>query len=87
MMHPINISLKDSVTTETPAPDIHRSFISGIFYQYGFTAAKEKYRARRNKITGNVELLQYNETFQYWCWVNGTEKAKTNFIRDNNYWK
>ena len=61
------------------------SVISCVFWRYGYINAFDMPIARKHKITGNTEVRRYNETFQYWGWMEVNDKYKTEFVA-KKYW-
>ena len=61
--------------------DLHKpSVIARFVWRYGYIDAFDMPIARRNKITGMVEVRRYNEIFGYWAWMEVNDKYKTEFV-------
>ena len=79
-----HIKIMPSINDSTG--NLHKPFIiANIFWQYGYINAFDMPIARKNRITGMVEVRRYNETFQYWGWMEVNDKYKTEFIA-KKYW-
>lgn len=64
----------------------HKPFsLACIFWHFGYLDYNDKPIARKHKLTGKTEVRYYNETFQYWCWVEVEDKFKTDFLA-KKYW-
>ena len=61
------------------------SVLNRIFWDFGYIDAFDFPIARRNKINRSVEVRRYNKLFNYWGWVEVTDKYKPKFIKDK-YW-
>lgn len=56
------------------------SMLSYLFWSYGYIDALSKPIARKNRITGVVQFLRYNESFGYWAWNEVSDKYKSKFV-------
>lgn len=54
--------------------------LSYLFWSYGYIDALSKPIARKNRITGVVQFLRYNESFGYWAWNEVSDKYKSKFV-------
>lgn len=79
-----HINIIPSINDDTAI--MHKpSFIDKIFWNYGYIQVFDLPIARKNKVTGMVEVRRYNETFSYWGWMQANEKYKSDFII-KKYW-
>lgn len=66
--------------------DLHKpSIMANIFWDYGYIDVFDKPISRKHKITGKIEVRRYNQTFQYWGWMEVKSKYKSQFVI-KKYW-
>lgn len=79
-----HIKIMPSINDSTG--NLHKpSVIASFFWHYGYINAFDMPIARKHRITRMVEVRRYNETFQYWSWMEVNDKYKTEFVA-KKYW-
>lgn len=59
--------------------------LSLLWWQYGYINALDFPIARKNRITGEVQVRKYIHIFQYWTWFEVNDKYKSEFL-SKKYW-
>jgi hypothetical protein len=74
-----NIKIIPSINDSTG--NLHKpSVITNIFWRFGYIHYPTQPIARKHKLSGKTEVRYYNETFQYWCWIETEDKYREKFI-------
>jgi hypothetical protein len=55
--------------------------MKNLFWMYGKIDGFVFTRARKNRFTKRVQIHYFNETFNYFCWIDVDNKYKDKFIQ------